>query len=176
MNKWFNTVQAQLFFAQGALERLATLEDSETTNQSYKQTMNESMLVMQELWFAWLNEWSEYLSPKQTVKRVETFNHLADMFPTSPEVQGVVSRTSNGEHWTQAFIELETLSSQDWLARIDTQKAKADDEPSANSGMIVIARTKARRLSVLNGAEDLHEMLEGLKDFVKSVRSQHTEW
>lgn len=176
MNKWFNTVQAQLFFAQGALERLIALEDSETKNQSYKQTMNESVLVMRELWFAWLNEWSEYLSPKQAVKRLETFSNLADMFPTAPEVQGVVSSISIGEHWTQAFIELETLSSQDWLARIDTQKAKADDETSANSGMIVIARTKARRLSVLNGAEDLHEMLEGLKDFVKSVRSQHTEW
>ena len=52
----------------------------------------------------------------------------------------------------------------------------ANDAAEENGGMIVIARARARRLSVLNGAEDLREMILGLKDFMKAVRAQHTEW
>lgn len=176
MDKWFNTVQAQLYFAQGAIERLLVLEASGKNNQSYKQVMNESILVTRELWFVWLNEWSEYLAPKREVGRVERFHNFVEMFPNAPEVQGITSSIASGEHWVQSFIELETLSSREWLSQIDKQKVEANDAAEENGGMIVIARARARRLSVLNGAEDLREMILGLKDFMKAVRAQHTEW
>jgi len=172
MAKWFDAVQAQIYFSQRLLHEAKFPESSAAQR---KMALNSTVLSLKHLWVCWLNEWSELLSPKQKLETLHTYDEFASRHVSTPDVAKVSSELARQDSWVRGFTSLETLTAKDWLPQFDeaTNDSEAEQfEPAGLSLKSIDVRPK----SVLNGLDDIEEMLTGIKQLINEVRAHHSEW
>ena len=180
MSSWKQAVQAQLLFAQKALSEAQSLEASGAAVLQSRQHRNSAILCVRELWICWLNEWLELLIPKEKHERVLFWRDVEQVLSGFPSIDQLQEELKQPDSWARGFVELEQLSSFDWVDVAGPSNEKRSEEkggavPVAYDGLSLV-QLDIRPSSVLNGLQDVSRMLTELKLFIEQVREQHSEW
>ena len=180
MSSWKQAVQAQLLFAQKSLSEAQDIEASEPAGLQGRQHLNNAILCARELWACWLNEWGELLTPKQKRERVSSWTQFEQALSGSPSVEQLQEELRTPDSWARGIVELERLSSCDWVDVAKPVTATMSDESGHTAqdsyDALSLVQVDVRPSSVLNGLQDISRMVIELKLFISQVREQHSEW
>lgn len=185
MKPWQDAVQAQLFFTQKLARQLSVLNESGGSVADYKMCASSLLLSSQALWCAWLNEWAEYLNPKQKIQPIADWDVFLQRYNDREEVLELSSTAKQEDAWLTCMLETEKLNPltlndvvNEWGAGFLESKRETPLELSDDAAIhaLSIKHIEIRSLSVSKGPEDLSVATNGLRELIKKVRDRHSEY
>jgi len=184
MKPWQDAVQAQLFYTQKHVRSIETFTEDDGSIADYKMYANELLLTTKALWQAWLNEWAEYLSPKQKLTYVDSWYTFSQSYKDRDEVSRLLNSGTSDGVWLAAVLDVERLNPltlseivNQWSSAIKVEHDEVDDlQVDFGDNALSLKPIDAQTLDISAKPDDLIEALAGLKSFISTVRAHHSEY
>ncbi|KZZ60783.1 hypothetical protein A3762_02550 [Oleiphilus sp. HI0125] len=179
MKNWRDVVQAQMLFAGRYEKQIAAMNNVSSADR--KLIYNGYLMSLSTAWQAWLNEWSELLSPKNKVNTIQSWSEFLSIYSNVASVSAFVERSRGRESWEAGFIDLDNFDQREVLVCVDAWVLadKKTAEAAQNDGLmgdLSVTQIDVRALSLKMGVADASQMFGELKRFISDVREQYAEY